>query len=123
MSGSTRVMDRDVTRYRCDPCGFSSGVIVNGRDGHGLGLGDRAALSLVACPRCGRRNGASVAWLCFVAAVPALGAIGAGGFLSIEDASHLRALGVVVVAVGFAIVALAARRFRGARRAVKFLPY
>lgn len=123
MSGSSRVMDRDVARYRCDPCGFSSGVIVNGRDTSALGIGDRTALSLVACPRCGRRNGSNVAWLGLLASVPAFGGIAGGAALAVEDASHVRALGVAAFAVGCLIVALALRRFRGARRSVKFLPY
>jgi predicted RNA-binding Zn-ribbon protein involved in translation (DUF1610 family) len=116
-------MEREVARYRCDPCGFSSGVIVNGHDTSALRVGDRASLSLVACPRCGRRNGSNVAWLAFLASVPASAGIAGGALLAIEDASHVRALGVVAFAVGCLIVAVALQRFRGARRAVKFLPY
>lgn len=123
MSGSSRVLEPEAARYRCDPCGFSSGVIVNGRDTSALGVGDRAALSLVACPRCGRRNGSNVAWLGFVASVPALAGIAGGALLVIEEATHVRALGVATFAFGCLIVAVALQRFRGARRAVKFLPY
>lgn len=116
-------MDREVARYRCDPCGFSSGVLVNGHDTSALGLGDRAALSMVACPRCGRRNGSNVAWLALLASVPASAGLAGGVFLVIEEASHVRALGVMAFAFGCLIVAVALQRFRGARRAVKFLPY
>jgi hypothetical protein len=96
---------------------------VNGHDTSALGIGDRTALSLVACPRCGRRNGSNVAWLAVLASVPALAGIAGGALLAAEDASHVRALGVLAVAVGCMIFALALQRFRGARRAVKFLPY
>ncbi len=116
-------MDDEVARYRCDPCGFTSGVLVNGHDARGLGIGDRAALSIVACPRCGRRDGGNVAWLALLVGVTAMAGMGGGVVLAMEEAGHLRALGVLAFAFGCAIVALALRRFRGTRRAVKFLPY
>jgi hypothetical protein len=109
-------------RFRCDPCGFSAGVVVNGRDDE-LGLGERTSLSLVACPRCGRRNGGNVAWFFVLTLVGVAGLGVAAGVLVQEERTLERGLALLAVAVAAVVSVIAARRFLGARRAVRFLPY
>lgn len=110
-------------RFRCDPCGFSSGVVVNGRDAPALGLAERTSLSIVACPRCGRRNAANVAWFVSLTGLGALALALAGSWLVQEERQLHRVLGVLAAAIVPALLVVAARRFRGTRRAVRFLPY
>ncbi len=124
MLGSSRGIDRNGVRYRCEPCGFSSGVVVNGRQRlPELDLGDRASLSLVRCPRCGRRNPSNVFRLGGSVAALSVGLAAVGATIVFEEAVHLRALGALALVAAMGLCVGFLRWFSGARRAVRFLPY